>query len=45
MTCTDRCVSKYLESQQLVGIVLQKANQDQMEYQQNLVAMQQKLGG
>ena len=45
MTCTDRCVSKYLESQQLVGIVLQKANQDQMEYQQNLVSMQQKLGG
>ena len=45
MTCTDRCVSKYLESQQLVGIVLQKANQEQMEYQQNLVAMQKKLGG
>lgn len=45
MTCTDRCVSKYLETQQLVGAVLQKANQDQLDQQQNMIAMQQRLGG
>lgn len=44
MTCVDRCVSKYLESQQIVGAVLQKANQDQLEQQQNMIAMQNKLG-
>lgn len=45
MTCTDRCVAKYLESQQLVGAVLQKANQDQLEQQQNMIAAQKRLGG
>jgi hypothetical protein len=44
--CTrqDRCVSKYLESQQRVGTILQRANEQQMEQQQNLAAMQQRFG-
>ena len=45
MSCTDRCVAKYLESQQRVGQVLQKANEAQLEQQQNLAAMQQRFGG
>jgi import inner membrane translocase subunit TIM10 len=45
MTCTDRCVSKYLDSQQLVGGVLQKANEQQMQQQQQMVQTQQQLGG
>eukprot|EP00529_Nitzschia_sp_RCC80_P034300 CAMPEP_0113452096 /NCGR_PEP_ID=MMETSP0014_2-20120614/6673_1 /TAXON_ID=2857 /ORGANISM="Nitzschia sp." /LENGTH=102 /DNA_ID=CAMNT_0000343463 /DNA_START=581 /DNA_END=889 /DNA_ORIENTATION=+ /assembly_acc=CAM_ASM_000159 len=45
MTCTDRCVSKYLEGQQLVGGVLQKANEDQMKQQQAMQQMQQQFGG
>jgi Tim10/DDP family zinc finger len=44
MTCTDRCVSKYLEGQQLVGAVLQKANEDQMKQQQAMQQMQQSFG-
>ena len=42
---TDRCVSKYLEAQQLIGVVLQKANEEQMKQQQNMMAMQNQLGG
>ena len=45
MTCADRCVSKYLESQERVGAVLQKANEAQLAQQQNLTDMQQRLGG
>ena len=45
MTCTDRCVSKYLEAQQLVGQVLQKANEAQAAQQQNMMEMQQRFGG
>lgn len=45
MTCIDRCVSKYLESQQLVGIVLQKANQEQLDQQQKMMSMQRSMGG
>jgi len=45
MSCTDRCVSKYLESQQRVGVVLQQANEAQLEQQQNLANMQQQFGG
>jgi Tim10/DDP family zinc finger len=41
MSCTDRCVSKYLESQQLVGQVLQKANEQQ---QQQMMEMQKRMG-
>jgi import inner membrane translocase subunit TIM10 len=44
MTCTDRCVSKYLESQQLIGGVLQKANEAQAQQQQQMTQMQQKMG-
>ena len=42
---SDRCVSKYLEGQQLVGAVLQKANEDQQQQQQQMMQMQQQLGG
>lgn len=45
MTCTDRCVSKYLESQQLIGAVLQKANEQQVAQQQAMQQMQQSMGG
>eukprot|EP00429_Kryptoperidinium_foliaceum_P006877 CAMPEP_0176023852 /NCGR_PEP_ID=MMETSP0120_2-20121206/11643_1 /TAXON_ID=160619 /ORGANISM="Kryptoperidinium foliaceum, Strain CCMP 1326" /LENGTH=88 /DNA_ID=CAMNT_0017357019 /DNA_START=45 /DNA_END=308 /DNA_ORIENTATION=+ len=31
MTCTDRCVAKYLDSQQLIGEVLRKANEAQQQ--------------
>eukprot|EP00980_Cylindrotheca_fusiformis_P028323 scaffold22592_cov129-Cylindrotheca_fusiformis.AAC.9 len=41
----DRCVSKYLEGQQLVGAVLQKANEAQAQQQQAMMQMQQQLGG
>ena len=44
MSCVDRCVSKYLESQQRVGAVLQKANEAQLEQQKNLEAMQKQFG-
>lgn len=44
MSCTDRCVSKYLEAQQRVGAVLQEANEQQMAQQQNMAQMQQSLG-
>jgi import inner membrane translocase subunit TIM10 len=45
MTCTDRCVSKYLEGQQLIGVVLQKANEQQMQQQQAMQQMQGQFGG
>lgn len=45
MSCTDRCVSKYLESQEKVGVVLQRANEAQMAQQQNLADMQKAMGG
>lgn len=45
MTCTDRCVSKYLEGQQLIGGVLQRANEEQLQQQQAAAAMSQQFGG
>lgn len=45
MSCTDRCVAKYLESQQRVGEILQKANEAQMAQQQSMAEMQQSMGG
>eukprot|EP00934_Nitzschia_sp_Nitz4_P004593 Nitzschia sp. Nitz4//scaffold62_size106224//42493//43018//NITZ4_004353-RA/size106224-augustus-gene-0.90-mRNA-1//1//CDS//3329555847//4583//frame0 len=44
MTCTDRCVSKYLDSQQLIGEVLRKANEAQLQQQQQMAQMQQQMG-
>jgi len=44
MTCTDRCVSKYLEGQQLIGVVLQKANEQQAQQQASMQSMQQQFG-
>jgi hypothetical protein len=40
----DRCVSKYLESQQLVGAVLQKANEAQIAQNAQMQAGQQQMG-
>jgi len=40
----DRCVAKYLEAQQRVGVVLQQANEAQLEQQQQLANMQQRFG-
>jgi len=45
MTCTDRCVSKYLEGQQLIGVVLQKANEQQAQQQAAMQSMQQQFNG
>lgn len=45
MSCTDRCVSKYLESQQRVGQVLQTANEQQAQQQQTMMDMQKRMGG
>jgi hypothetical protein len=39
----DRCVSKYLESQQKIGVVLQQANEEQAKQQQNMMSMQQAM--
>lgn len=44
MTCADRCVSKYLEGQQLIGAVLQKANEQQAQQQAAMQQMQQQFG-
>ena len=45
MSCSDRCVAKYLEAQEKVGIVLQKANEAQVAQQQQIMEMQAKMGG
>ncbi|KAL7532124.1 hypothetical protein ACHAXR_007254 [Thalassiosira sp. AJA248-18] len=45
MSCSDRCVAKYLEAQEKVGVVLQKANEAQMSQQQNMMEMQNAMGG
>lgn len=39
----DRCVSKYLEAQQKIGVVLQEANEAQAQQQQQMMAMNQAL--
>ena len=45
MSCADRCVAKYIEAQEKVGVVLQKANEAQAAQQQQLMEMQNALGG
>lgn len=45
MSCVDRCVAKYMESQELVGKVLQTANEKQAMQQQQMQQMQQYMGG
>jgi len=45
MACTDRCVSKYMEAMEKVGVILQKANEQQAQQQANLQQMQQSWGG
>lgn len=45
MTCADRCVSKYLEGQQVIGVVLQKANEAQAQQAAAAQQMQQQFGG
>ena len=42
---TDRCVAKYMDGQQLIGEVLRKANEAQMQQQQQMVQLQQQMGG
>lgn len=41
----DRCVAKYLETQQKIGVILQQANEQQAQQQQQMMQMQQSLGG
>ncbi|KAL7537983.1 hypothetical protein ACHAWF_005960 [Thalassiosira exigua] len=44
-SCADRCVSKYLEAQETVGVVLQRANEAQLAQQKSLADMQNAMGG
>jgi len=44
-SCIDRCVAKYMASQQKIGTVLQKANEAQMEQARRMQQMQQAFGG
>lgn len=44
MSCTDRCVAKYLEAHDKVGAVLQRANEAQAKMQQSQVEMQNTFG-
>lgn len=45
MSCADRCVAKYLEAQEKVGIVLQQANEAQAAQQAQVQQLQQSFGG
>mmetsp|Transcript_25734 Transcript_25734/g.43745 ORF Transcript_25734/g.43745 Transcript_25734/m.43745 type:complete len:104 (-) Transcript_25734:1320-1631(-) len=45
MSCADRCVAKYLEAQEKVGVVLQKANEAQVAQQKAMMEMQAAMGG
>ncbi len=41
MQCTDRCVAKYMETQEKVGEILKKFNEQEAAKQANLQQMQQ----
>mmetsp|Transcript_6976 Transcript_6976/g.8701 ORF Transcript_6976/g.8701 Transcript_6976/m.8701 type:complete len:102 (-) Transcript_6976:452-757(-) len=45
MSCIDRCTAKYLDAQEKVGLVLQKANEEQAKQMQNMQQMQNAFGG
>ena len=45
MSCTDRCVAKYLAAQEKVGVVLQQANEAQAAQQKAMMEMQAAMGG
>mmetsp|Transcript_32339 Transcript_32339/g.74483 ORF Transcript_32339/g.74483 Transcript_32339/m.74483 type:complete len:87 (+) Transcript_32339:459-719(+) len=40
MSCVDRCVGKYMEAQERIGVVFQKFNEEQAAAQQNMQNMQ-----
>jgi len=44
MSCLDRCVSKYMEAQEKVGVVMQKANEKQAQQMQAMQQMQKSIG-
>lgn len=45
MSCIDRCTAKYLDAQEKVGLVLQRANEEQAKQMQNMQQMQNAVGG
>ena len=45
MSCIDRCTSKYMEAQEKIGVVLQKANEAQAQQMQQMQQMQSAMGG
>ena len=45
MSCIDRCTAKYLDAQEKVGLVLQRANEEQAQQMQNLQQTQNGFGG
>ena len=45
MSCVDRCTDKYLDAQEKVGFVLQRANEEQAKQVQSMQQMQNAMGG
>jgi import inner membrane translocase subunit TIM10 len=45
MSCMDRCVAKYLESQEKVGLLMQKFNDAAVAQQQSMEEIQAQLAG
>lgn len=45
MSCIDRCTAKYLDAQEKVGLVLQRANEEQAKQVENMQQMQNAFGG